>query len=515
MKKVLFIALFCIAIVFGFYAKNFNVRERAIHADESEQASTFLKLYTSGEYKYNPQGPHGPTLYYWTNAIEKIFESDASKIDISQLRQTQLPFFVFILCAFAIFSPHMGRMSSWGAAACLSVSGLACIYSVYYVQEIIFALLIFCTATSLWVFAQKPKWYMIAITGAFAGLACATKETVIISFAAMFGALALSIFLVPEIAKDFIEKTTLKKRALFLFIFITAFAIFFVPLITSFGANMSGFGDFFGSYYGHFFGKSANAAHESGGLFYFKLLTLQKCEGAWFGELPITILAIFGTLSALLKILRGKPSRESAFAIFCALNAIFAIAILSLIKYKTPWLLLSPMVFICATAGYAVMTLFKLNRAGIILALAILASLGYWQYKLDVNAVKRYHSDPRNPFIYSHTVTDIDNLTNRIKQCVKVSEHGKDLPIAFITRKSVWPMPWTLRDNPNIGYWNGTIPDNISIFDIIVTDNFTNSEVSAKIDQSKYESEFFGLRKNLLLNVYIKKQLYNKAVQEN
>jgi len=58
MRYILGIALILACLFSGFSLRETNIANRAIHADESEQATTAMQLYDSGEYKYNPNGPH-------------------------------------------------------------------------------------------------------------------------------------------------------------------------------------------------------------------------------------------------------------------------------------------------------------------------------------------------------------------------------------------------------------------------------------------------------------------------
>ena len=70
MKYAAYIALAFACLFAGFSARNANITLRATHADEAEQATTALNLRDTGKYEYNPNGPHGPTLYYWADCVK-------------------------------------------------------------------------------------------------------------------------------------------------------------------------------------------------------------------------------------------------------------------------------------------------------------------------------------------------------------------------------------------------------------------------------------------------------------
>lgn len=515
MRKFAYIALLCLGIIIGFNIRDFNMLNRATHADESEQATTSLKLFSTGQYYYNPNGPHGPTLHYWTNLIQKISgKHEEADLCIIDLRKDTLPFFILILCAYILFSPLIGRMSSWGACACFSLSGLACIYSTYFIHEILFASFVFCATAATWFFILKPSATISAIAGAFTGLAFATKETSVISFVSLALSLTVSICLFPDLRKKAKFVFSSPRCVLWGASFLGAFALCFIPLLSSFGTNPRGVFDFIASYRCHFLAKSADLAHESSPYFYWLLTTLQMSEGARFGELPIAILSLFGFSHASLKLYRGNYSKNVECVCFLALNALFGIIILSFLTYKTPWLILSPITFACAVAGYGISVLSRIKNRWIwTLALTVLILLGFWQYKLDINAAVRYHSDPRNPFIYSHTVSDAAKLKNRIVEIGRVVQKGDSLPVAFVMEESPWPMPWLLRRYENVGYWTKSVPDNLEIFDVIVTDYRTNERVLKCLGHpDNYVHELYGLRKNLILNVYIKKPAFRKLL---
>ena len=108
MKYAWAIILFLLSICFGGFGAYENLQKRAIHADEAEQATTFLKLYQDGEYKYNPNGPHGPTLYYWANwALKATSNIQPQEIEITTLRKSMLVVSAIALLSIFILSSEI------------------------------------------------------------------------------------------------------------------------------------------------------------------------------------------------------------------------------------------------------------------------------------------------------------------------------------------------------------------------------------------------------------------------
>ena len=508
MKYAANIVLIFVCFFAGFSARDSNIRARAIHADEAEQATTAMLLRDSGKYEYNPNGPHGPTLYYWANAVKM---PDSQTASIADFRRSLAPVGVLVLAALIMSGMYVGRGAAWAAAACFSMTAMGQIYSGYFVHEIIFALAVFAAALAVWRFACAPAAATALIAGLFVGLSQATKETAVISYAAMGISFCVCAALEKNI-RDNLKYALFSANAFkFGAAFLCGFALVAVLFYSSFGSNWRGVLDAVKSY-AHFFDKSQSQAFASDFFYYFKLLTLQKSEGVWFGELPLSLLAVGGFAYALWR--RTKYPWKCTFAIFAFLNAFSAVLILSFIKYKTPWLLLSPVVFLCVPAGFAVASLLKDKKTLLLIsAYAAIAALGFWQYRLSGSAVAKYHSDPRNPFIYSHTVRDFSNLVSRIETAAKYSEYENDIPVAFIMKESPWPAPFNLRRFRNAGFWSGgQMPNDISIFDVVVCDYATEKNVEKLLDASKYEREFYGLRKNLVLTLFIKKEIFDKIV---
>ncbi len=508
MRYAAYIILIVCCLYVGFLSRSANIASRTTHADEAEQATTALHLRDSGEYKYNPNGPHGPSLYYWANAVQMPASLEAGMRDF---RNSLTPVFVILLAAILISGTFVGRGAAWAAVSCLALSATAQIYSGYFVHELIFAFAVFSTALAVWLFARKPSLAAAAAAGIFAGLAQATKETAVISYAAMVLSLCVCAALDERIRQNLANALFSKKAFAFGAAFIAGAAAVAVPLYSSFGSNWGGLVDAVKSY-SHFFEKSASEAHASGFAYYLKLLAAQKSEGVWFGEAPISILALAGLAFALA--FRRKSPWRSEFAIFAFCNAAFSIAVLSFIKYKTPWLLFSPTVFLCVSAGFGACAILGTeSRRAWIAGLAFAAILAFSQYRLSRNASVAYPSDPRNPFIYSHTVKDYNNLVSRLENAARVSEYESDIPVAFIMKVSPWPAPFDLRKYRNVGFWSGgKTPEDMSIFEAVVCDPFTEKTVAKSFGADKYEREYFGLRKNLILTLFIKKDIFDKII---
>lgn len=559
LKNVAYLALFAAVLYWGFAAREHNIENRAAHADEAEQASTYSKLLDGGIYRYNPDGPHGPTLYYYALLCDKVCSAfsqadpkagspagseeisggssevnpqagakaapakkPSDSLSIERLRHFAMSVCAAIFAAFWLLQGRLGLAAVLAGFACFWVSSIGSIYSVYFVHEIIFALSILLCAAAAWRFLNAPGKANALLFGLSAGLAQATKETAPLGLAAVFLAAAACCALDSALARN--ARAILSPKRLFSCAAVAAvgFALVFALFYSSFFSNPKGIADAFASY-AHFAGKAASPEHSQGALYYLKLFGLEKIEGITFGELPLALLfcvSLAGAAFACLKNGRrpggGAEKNSGALcALFFGLAAVFNIAILSLIPYKNPWLALSGVLLMSVASGWGAARALSAGPlpariAGIVAVLVLLC----WQIKLGDMSVKRFHSDPRNPYLYSHTVNDFKNLIARIDSCAKVSEYKNDIPVAFVTKNSPWPAPWFLRKYENAGFWSGGLPKNIEEFEIVACDAPFAEEAEKSLKSGDYIQEFFGLRKNLVLWVWIKKPLFEASLEQ-
>ena len=87
--------------------------------------------------------------------------------------------------------------------------------------------------------------------------------------------------------------------------------------------------------------------------------------------------------------------------------------------------------------------------------------------------------------------------------------------MAFVAGgESPWPAPWDLRNYPNAGFWGDGVPENLKDFEVVVACSPDAAEkVGKMLGDSGYVSEYFGLRKNVVLTVFIKRKLFEKIAQ--
>ena len=63
----------------------------------------------------------------------------------------------------------------------------------------------------------------------------------------------------------------------------------------------------------------------------------------------------------------------------------------------------------------------------------------------------RFAADPRNPYVYAHTGTDVFEIVGRLKDLARAHPDGSSMPLQIISRENLWPLPWYLRGFSRVG----------------------------------------------------------------
>jgi hypothetical protein len=65
----------------------------------------------------------------------------------------------------------------------------------------------------------------------------------------------------------------------------------------------------------------------------------------------------------------------------------------------------------------------------------------------------RFASDPRNPYVYAHTGTDVFEIVARLKDLARAHPDGSSMHVEVISRQNMWPLPFYLRGMSRVGWW--------------------------------------------------------------
>jgi uncharacterized protein (TIGR03663 family) len=159
---------------------------RPLHNDEAVNAVKLSELWQEGRYAYDPDEFHGPTLHYAT--LPFLWLSGARNSDEladATLRLAPVACGAGLILLLLLFADGLGRPAVIWGAIFTAISPAMVFYSRYFIHEM---LLVFFTALTLgagWRYAQTRSARWAVLTGAGLGLMFTTKETFVITVAAM------------------------------------------------------------------------------------------------------------------------------------------------------------------------------------------------------------------------------------------------------------------------------------------------------------------------------------------
>jgi len=479
-----------------------NLENRPMHHDEANQAYRFGLLLETGIYEYDANDHHGPTLYYLTQPIAQL-KGEETFAETNELTYRILPVFfgmLLVLCT-PLLRNGLGCIAVLSAAMLTAISPAMAYYSRFYIQEMLLVFFTFLAITSGWHawFTGSRRWAMGF--GLSVGLMFATKETAIIAYAALFGSAVLCGLTAGR------ARIPLKNIAIAA---LCAGGIAFV-LFSSFLRNPEGPLESIAAFKGYFArGAGIDTDHVHPWNFYLKMLTYYRFGGgAVWSEGLIFGLGLCGGMAILLKKIPGNCNLW--LARFLLFYTLLLTLVYSAIAYKTPWCILSFLHGWILLAGIGVASLFSAVQRGwkprllfVLLLIPILATA-----RLAHRTVFRYAADPRNPYVYAHTAPDFKNLVRRIGEIEAVSFEEKKMYIQVVADpKQIWPLPFYLRNYPNVGYWVNpqTVPA-APRPDIII------SEAEFETDPNEYLSEYYGLRPDTLLSIHIRRPLWDRFIE--
>jgi predicted membrane-bound mannosyltransferase len=481
-------ALALIAVLVGCGWRAAHLENRPLHADEAVQAWQTWTLLKGDGYTYDPVDRHGPLLYYGSAAQHRLTRGTAQTYDDRAARRFVFAAGVATLILVAFGARTVGFAAPIGALAAtlLIFETFTSLYHTYFVQEAWLALFV-------WAFLfvglrQNPARPLtrLFVMGCLAGLAQATKET-----APLYLGVALAcIYSVNR------RRPTWPTPAAFAATLL-GFAIPVVTLYTAFGTQLSGLLDAVRTYTLQA-DRIAVTPHAYPWWHYARTLGLVPTGGPRWGQFMLLGLALVGTASAFR---RTATRSHRVLALF-----VWSLLIIhSAISYKTPWLILTPVIGLPLLAAYPLLTLGRKGRWGLFAAALLVGATvmeSGWRSWL---ALDRYPGDSRNPYFYEQAPRSFFRLTDRLAQLQTALD--RPLRIAVISGEAAWPLPWYLRESTATGYFE-SLPPEPSHWDVVIWDRQLGEPPEGL--SSNHLVEYHGLRPNVLLEVFIDQTVWER-----
>jgi uncharacterized protein (TIGR03663 family) len=500
-------ALVAIALAAGLALRFARLDVRPMHHDEANQAVKFGTLLEHGEYRYDAHDHHGPTLYYLTLPAAAIRgQATLAALDERTLRGVTAAFGAATILLLPFLSAGIGRTAVAGGAWLMAVSPAAVYYSRMFIQESLFAFfaLAFVIAVGRLAVGGGVPW--AAAAGLAAGLAVATKETSIIVLPAALAACALAWWRSARSGDPDRPAPKVRWRIAGPVALLTAggaAALFYSSFLT----NPEGVLGPFQAAKTYLDRGVAPASHVHPWHYYLGLLTYSSSGGLRWSEALIVVLAAVGALSGWS---RGFWPR------YLTVYVVLTAAAFSAIGYKTPWNVLPFYVGAIVLAGVGVSTVLGATASRRVRALVLGAlvlgcvHLGRQAWLASVT----YAADPRNPYVYAQTVPDAVRMAERIRRLAEAHPDRTAMQVSVIAPPhEQWPLPWYLRGLPHVGYW-ARLDDERALAAPVLVASIENSETLERELGDRYVAEFYGLRPEVLLTLYVERGLWDRFLAQ-
>ncbi|HEX5220298.1 MAG TPA: flippase activity-associated protein Agl23 [Verrucomicrobiae bacterium] len=491
---------------------------RPLHNDEGVNAVKLAALWEKGEYKYDPHEYHGPTLHYFSLPVLWLGPAENStELSDAELRVITVAFGVGLILLLLLLKEGLGRSGSIWAAVFLAASPAMVFYSRYFIHEMLLVFFTLLTIAAGWRYAQSPKPLWAALTGAGVGFMFATKETFVLSLAALFFALLATRIWNRWRAErsqdetESIPKVKWTPAPSHIVLALATGGTIWLVFFNSFFTNAAGPGDSLATYLPWVSRAGGASPHIQPWHFYFeRLFWFHPAKSPVWTELLIALLALCGGWAAFC----NNPNlvTRPGFARFLVFYTAALTLSYTIISYKTPWCLLNfwlGAILLAAIGAGALVKLCPTHATRILLT----ALLGVGVLHLSWQAWMLSQSlpaDPKNPYVYAQTVPRARELVQRIEGIAKVAPEGYNTTVKVISPESYWPLPWYLRQFKRVGWFEELPVDPFA--PIVLTSAKLGAALDDKSDKAYLMTGYYELRPNIFLELYVERGLWEKFV---
>jgi uncharacterized protein (TIGR03663 family) len=515
------------------------------HHDEGVNGNFLVQLVRDGYYHYNPENYHGPALYYFAAmipwAVRLLFgQAGQNTYGLTTFNARLVPalFGLATIWLVLLLRRRLGTVGTLAAALLLAISPGAVYLSRYFIHESQFLFFTLAIVVAALKYYEESSPVYLVLAAASLALLFATKETWIISVGVLAIALVTTHVYVwfwrslaqkrargrsaqPALSLISVEETVVRLGGLTNIITwsVVALAVLVsvgILFYSSFFTNWQGVTDSVKAF--TVWSKTGQEAHVHPA-------TTYLIKWLPFQEAPLLVIGAIGAALAL-----WKP--KNPFALFCGLWAVGIIAAYSLIRYKTPWLMLSFLAPLALIAGYAVEWLYQLIRnqdisrtVGIATVLVVwcvasglvpnLALASYdrpynWKtvvplYQMvDLNFLNYDNDNEYYVYVYAHTRRDLLKLIDDINLVAQHGGTGADTGITIVS-PDYWPLPWYFRDYKRVGYFGHM---SATTEPVVIASQNQRAEVQAAMgDRYRQINSSFALRPGVDLLLFVRRDV--------
>jgi uncharacterized protein (TIGR03663 family) len=484
---------------------------RPMHHDEANQAVKFGMLLETGEYRYDRNDHHGPTLYYLTLPSAWIRgQATLASLDERTLRVVPAIFGAGLILLLPLLARGLGRTAVAASALLVALSPALTYYSRFYIQESLFVFFALGFVVALGRYSQGPRAVWAMWTGAFAGLAYATKETsVIVLLAAAVAAVVAQAW---EMATGVRRGPRARVGSPAAHIALGLAVALFIAFVfcSSFFRHPSGLLESVLAFTTYVERGIAPGAHAQPWDYYLRLLSYSSSGGLVWTEGLVLTLAVAGMIAAL------RRSTTAFWPRYIGLYSVITALVFSIVRYKTPWNLLSFYIGFVLLAGCGAAVLIGGAKSRVVRGVVVIALLvASWQLGAqNWRANFRYPADPRNPYVYAQTSPDFLRLVQRVSDVAALHPDRARMLVKVIAGPyEQWPLPWYLRRMTRVGYWSRAAEAGALDDAPVIVASQDNAAAVGSVLGERYVSEFYGLRPEVILTVYVERALWERFLK--
>jgi uncharacterized protein (TIGR03663 family) len=504
-----------------------RLAKRPMHGDEAIHAVKFGELLEQGLYTYDPNDYHGPTLNYFT-LIPAWLTSAHNLTEINEFTVRIVPVVCGVLLVVLIFliADGLGPAAAIYAAFLTAVSPAMVFYIRYYIQEMLLVFFTFGVIVFGYQYTRSKHITCAILTGIFAGLMHATKETCIIAFGSMLLSLVI-VILMPR-RKDSTAYFRGSLKMPHIIAGLATAVIISALFYSSFFTNPQGILDSLGTYTTYFDRAGNNNLHTHPWYYYLKMLIYSRYDGGHiWTEALIVVLAVIGFAAAITR--KGTSFADTGLIRFIAFYTLIMTVVYSTVPYKTPWCMLSFLHGMILLAGLGAVVLVRSmpnKPARLIIILLLFAGSSHLAWQAYFNNYK-YYADSTNPYVYAHPTTDVFAIVDKIEYYAAADPNGHRMDIDIICPgHDYWPLPWYLRSFSRVHY-RDKVSNNEPPAPLVIASETVENDLRKKFyDESipfeqrhlymyMFESPpyYVWLRPNVKLLGFVRKDLWDAAAR--
>jgi uncharacterized protein (TIGR03663 family) len=423
---------------------------KPLHHDEGVNGLFLANLFRTGYYHYDPANYHGPSLYYLAiipTAINNLFHWGHG-LSTFAIRFVTAAFGVGTVWLMLCLRRYLSTAGALAAAAFATISPGFVFFSRYFIHEMLFVFFSLGLIVAWLWYRDTGKPLYLMLCSASAAMLYATKETWIITAGVWLIAIPCTTFYLhlrgrtEDKAASVSGGSAIDAKTDPMRLYLMAggfFVLIAILLYSSFFTNPAGILDSVRTFT-YWTKTGEHGIYNREWSTYFSWM--------WPGEAACLLFGGLGTIVALVRA-RGY------FTVFCAFWSIGIFTAYSLVPYKTPWLVLSIILPLTIMSGYLVGVAFQPGLRALITAAAGIAVAASLYPAIDYSFIN-YDNDTY-PYIYAHTKRDFLELIREIDTLADANPAKKAIGITVMSPEH-WPMPWYLREYPNVGYWGHIVP---------------------------------------------------------